>query len=291
MVINLKSGTSDYFERTETLMRYYEDIRRYKVLTAEEEQECFYLLHNGTQYQKDKARRQLINSNQRFVVAIAKKFGTNNNLLDLINEGNIGLIEAINKFDTSKGVKFVTFAVWYIRRAINLYNVAYGKIVNQSNQARTYHVISQARNKFLQKENRQPTIDELKEILQNDYNINIKENIDMIDTYFVSIDDNSEAAADNPSLYEFQRLNSNLNDIEKVNSNEFNKTLVTSLLNKLSTRDQDIICMLYGIGYDREYTLCEIAEKKGLTSERVRQLKISIIEKLKLEYKNRIQRI
>ena len=109
MVVNLKTPNSDYFERTETLVRYYEDIRKYDVLTNEEELELFEMIKNGNKFEKQVAKEKLINCNQRFVVAVAKRYATNDNILDLINEGNIGLMEALENFKVEKGVKFTKF--------------------------------------------------------------------------------------------------------------------------------------------------------------------------------------
>ena len=141
MVINLKNRTSNIFTRTETLVKYYDDIRHYKLLSQEEEVQLFITLKEGDKKSKEKARITIVNANQRFVVAVAKKFGTNENLLDLISEGNIGLMEAIDRFDYTKGVRFSTFAVWYIRRAINFYNINHGSLVTKSNIAKRYRVI------------------------------------------------------------------------------------------------------------------------------------------------------
>lgn len=294
MIVNLKNTTADYFERTDTLIRYYDDIRRYQLLSLEEEIELFTLLKNGNEDEKKYARSKIIVSNQRFVVAIAKKFGTNDNILDLISEGNIGLMEAIDKFDLTKGVKFSTFAVWYIRRAINMYNINHGALVTKSNISKTYHVISQATNKFIQREYRQPTLDELKEILVNEYKVDIKDVIDVLETRIISIDNEPDDSDDNTNMEDvvIYRSNSANNNIyEKNIDNDFNKELITSMLNQLSSREQEIIKLIFGIGYDREYELQEVAEKVGLTTERVRQLKFSIIDKLKKEYKKVLSRI
>lgn len=295
MIVNLKSRAADYFERTDTLVRYYEDIRRYQLLSLEEEAELFNLLKYGNNEEKKYARSKIINSNQRFVVAIAKKFGTNDNILDLISEGNIGLMEAIDKFDITKGVKFSTFAVWYIRRAINLYNINHGTLVTKSNISKTYHVISQATNKFVQREFRQPTLEELKDLLVNEYNVDIKDAIDILDTRIVSIDDDGgDDSDDNTNVSDVIAYRSNSaysNTYEKRAENDFNKELIQSMLNKLSKREQDIIKLIFGIDCDREYELQEVAKKVGLTTERVRQLKFSIIEKLKEEYKKVLNKI
>jgi RNA polymerase primary sigma factor len=288
MVVNLKTQ-SDIFQRTETLTRYFEDIRKYKGLSLEEETELFYNFHNAlNQKEKEKIKKQIVNANYRFVVAIAKKFATNDNLLDLISEGNIGLLEAVDKFDPSKGVKFSTFAVWYIRRAINLYNINFGNTVTKSNISKTYHVISQATNKFVQKENRQPTLDELKDILVDEYNISIKDADDVMDTKFISIDESDykdEDDINNSYMKDYNVNSASTNLCEKGVENEFNGTLVKCMLNELTTKEQEIIKFSFGIGCDREYELQEIAEKMNITSERVRQIKRDALQKLKSVYK------
>lgn len=294
MVVNLKSPSTDYFERTETLMRYYEDIRCYKLLSREEETALFKLIKYGNKKEKEAAKQKIINSNQRFVVAVAKRFATNDNILDLINEGNIGLIEALEEFDYSKGVKFTTWAVWYIRRAINIYCINYGAIVRKTNLSQTYHVVSQATNKFIQKEYRQPTLEELAKILKEDYKVDIKNVNDIIDTKISSIDESFNSDDDGSNIGEMTLYNSysaSSNDYEKIAINDFNNKLISNMLLKLQERERIIIKMVFGIGYDREYELQEIAPKVGLTIERVRQLKNDILNKLKKEYKSTINLI
>ena len=204
-------------------------------------------------------------------------------------------MEAVEKFDVTKGIKFATFAVWYIRRAINLYNINYGEIVTKSNISKTYHVISQATNKFLQREYRQPTLEELKELLQTEYDVDIKEVEDVMETHFVSIDESSQKDDDEAisigDMVQYNSTSATKNLYERECENDFNKKLVTNLLTNLKPREQEIIKMVFGIGCDREYELQEIAVKLGLTTERVRQLKFSVIDKLKEEYKKAITKI
>lgn len=293
MVVNLKSPNTDYFERTETLVRYYEDIRKYDVMSLDEEVEMFELLKNGNKFEQKIARENIINCNQRFVVAVAKRYATNENVLDLINEGNIGLMEAIKEFDYTKGYKFTTWAVWYIRRAINQYCINYGNLIKKNNISKTYHVISQATNKFIQQEFRKPTLEELASILKDEYDVEIKSLDDIIDTKISSIDEGFNSDNDDDaniadmSLY--NSFSASANDYEKISNGDFNKRLIVNLLRKLPEREKTIIKMTFGIGYDREYELQEIAKVLNLTTERVRQLKNNVIEKLKVDYKSVIE--
>jgi RNA polymerase primary sigma factor len=289
MVVNLKSPTTDYFERTETLTRYYEDIRKYDVMSEEKEVEMFELFKNGNKQEQEYARNFIINANQRFVVAMAKRFATNENILDLISEGNIGLIEAMKDFDVTKGNKFITFAVWYVRRAINNYCINYGNLVKKTNLSKTYHIIAQATNKFIQTEYRQPTLEELLEIVNKEHKADIKSIEDIIDTKISSIDEGFNSEDDDAVFGEMSLYNSyssSFNEYEKISNDDFNNKLISSMLGKLPEREKTIIKMVFGIGYYREYELQEIAEELGLTTERVRQIKNSVIQEIKEKYKN-----
>ena len=289
MVVNLKSPTTDYFERTETLTRYYEDIRKYDVMSEEKEVEMFNLFKNGNKQEQEYARNFIINANQRFVVAMAKRFATNENILDLISEGNIGLIEAMKDFDVTKGNKFITFAVWYVRRAINNYCINYGNLVKKTNLSKTYHVIAQATNKFIQTEYRQPTLEELLEIVNKEHKADIKSIEDIIDTKISSIDEGFNSEDDDAAFGEMSlyiSYSSSFNEYEKISNDDFNNKLISSMLGNLPEREKTIIKMVFGIGYYREYELQEIAEELGLTTERVRQIKNSVLKEIKEKYKN-----
>lgn len=289
MVVNLKSPTTDYFERTETLTRYYEDIRKYDVMSEEKEVEMFKLFKNGNKQEQKYARNFIINANQRFVVAMAKRFATNENILDLISEGNIGLMEAMKDFDVTKGNKFITFAVWYVRRAINNYCINYGNLVKKTNLSKTYHIIAQATNKFIQTEYRQPTLEELLEIVNKEHKADIKSIEDIIDTKISSIDEGFNSEDDDAVFGEMSLYNSyssSFNEYEKISNDDFNNKLISSMLGNLPEREKTIIKMVFGIGYYREYELQEIAEELGLTTERVRQIKNSVIKEIKEKYKN-----
>lgn len=293
MVVNLKTPTSSYFERTETLTRFYDDIKKYDVLTVEEEVELFEKIKFGSKQEQNVAKERLINCNQRFVVAMVKRYATDDNILDLINEGNIGLMEAIDRFDVTKGNKFISFAVWYVRRAINQYCINFGTLVKKENISKTYHVISQATNKFVQKEYRQPTLEELAYILKNDFNVEIKDLRDILETRISSIDEgfNSEDDSNIGEINVYNNYSSSFNGYEKISNDDFNNKLIANLLKKLPEREKTIITLYFGIGYDREYEIQEIAEKLDLTTERVRQLKNSVLERFKKEYSQAIKSI
>lgn len=294
MVVNVKSTACNILERTDTLMRFYEDIRKYPVLSRDDEYVLLKRFKEGNAEEREKAKTVLVNSNQRFVVAVAKKFATNDNLMDLINEGNIGLLEALDTYDINKNVKFASWAVWYIRRNINMYCINDDNLIRKTNANQTYHKLAQATNLFVQKEHRQPTADELVNLLHDEFNAQVKNYRDVIDTKTIYIDEvasTDDNCTDFPDIMLYNSVTANQNDYEKETENEFNKELVSNMLSKLTVREQEIIRLSFGIGYDRSYELQEIAEKIGFTKERIRQLRGSALIKLKDEFKRVIDKM
>ena len=290
MVINLKT-TTNVIERTDTLARFYNDIKKYPVLTYEEEINLLKMIKKGDGKSKNEARELLIKSNQRFIIAVAKRFGTTDNILDLISEGNEGLSEAIEKFDLKKNVKFTTWAIYFIRRSINRYLMNYGSIVRKSNISKTYHVISQATNSFVQKYHRQPMANELKDYMNEKFNIKIKDSIDVLNAQITSIDYNPNSDEDDSSMgdiLDFNSYSASHNNCEDTYNKDFNDILVKTILNVLTPREQKIMKMNFGIGYMRSYEVKEIAEELNLTTERIRQMKASCLKRLKKEYEKRI---
>ena len=296
VIVNFRNN-GKYFERTNTLVNYFNDIRRFDgSIKPEDDATLFYYCKNGTKAEKAEARKIIIEGNQRFVVSVARAYATNNNLMDLINEGNIGLMEAVDAFDPNvkvngKTVKFITFAVHYIRRAINQFKVNNDAIVKKNNISKTYHVLSRARNKFLQENGRQPTTDELKDLVNKEYDLKINDSADMLDLRVTYIDENASDDDDDANLADLATFNSysaSGNGYERTESNDYNKAMVTSLLKVLTPREQSIIKMAFGIGECRELTNDEIAERIGLTTERIRQMRTSIMKRLREEFKKKI---
>lgn len=294
MVVNLRTTTT-FFERSENLTSYYAEIRKHPILTQEEEMELFKIMNDKVSSPKEKAdaKEKLIVSNQRFVVAVAKRYASNDTLLDLIDEGNIGLIESIDSFDINKGVKFMTWAVWYIRRAINFYLIDNDKMIKRSNKLKTYHIISQATSKFVQREQREPSMEELRDMLNDEYKIDIKNSYDLLDPMVTSIDRDMTSEDENytSDITLFNTYSASSNTYERKSDNEFNSKLVTSLLKTLTPKESEMIVLLFGIGRDRALEVQEVAERFNYTPERIRQLKYSILEKLKVKYKTALKSI
>jgi RNA polymerase primary sigma factor len=276
-----------FFDDSDILTAYYKDIRKFNELTREEENDCFERYKNGDL----KARDKIIESNQRFVVSCAKKFGNENNLPDLISEGNIGLIEAIDTFDHKRGYKFITYAVHYILRNIRNFVVC-GGIIQKSNQYKTSYTLEKTVSDFICKEGRKPSEDEIIEELFNKHNIRIVDKRDLYDIkyYMLEFDISSSEVdrqenIDSNILYSFADKISELNTVEININNDYNKYVVEKLLYILNDIEKKVVELYYGIGQYKQHTLREIAGITGYSSERVRQLLISSVKTLQEYHK------
>ena len=296
LVINLKADTG-LVDRTLNTTRFLNDVKHYPTFSRDEEFEWFDKLHNGkTKEEREFAREYIMLCNQRMVVAAAKKWATTDTLMDYVNEANFGLNSAIDSFDCTVGTKFASYAMWYIKRAINNYNNGVKQMVNKPNLPKTFHIIAKATNDFLQKYERMPTNDELLDVVNSKYKKKIKDKNDLLTTYYSSIDADVESEDENYNggdFAEYNRASASYNDYEAKESDEHNKLLVSSFLSKLSPRKQEIIKMRFGLyddnGLAREYEREEIGEKLGLTAERVRQLELEAMNEMKKEYLSNIR--
>lgn len=282
MIINSKSTNVYFINRNESISRYLNSIRNYKPLSFNDEN--MYI----TRYKVDKdmsARDMLVNCNQRFVYSAAKRFTNNPDIiLELVNEGNIGLIEAIDKFDFTVGCRLLTYAQSYIRRNMVRF-FCENKIVKRPSDAKIGSILATERAMFYNINERQPTIEELRAIMANKYNVNVINDSDLYLTDFVYVDD---CVSDADEEYKIEDTNEYLsatsshNDYEDDIENDDTKATVLAALSKLDERTQDIVKMLYGIDCDREYSATELADMYGMTKTRINQIRNEA--KRKLEY-------
>ena len=304
---NIKT-TSNYFERTETLVKYYREVNEYSVVDADQEKELFTLLKTGKEnmekakndgnkelerkYAKEveKLREFLINSNLRFVISIAKVYANNNNLMDLIDEGNIGLVRAVDTFNVDLGNRFQTHAVYLIRQAINLYRQGEEKLVKKNNESKTFHIISKMNNKFIQEFEREPTSEELKDYINEYYpSAGIKDSADVLTVRVSSIDepvDTEDGDANASNINAFNTYSASYNGYEGESELDHIKMLVGNLMKDLSDRDKTIVKMYFGIGqvHNASVPVAEIADKLGITQTRVRQIVEDSKNKMKEAY-------
>jgi RNA polymerase primary sigma factor len=262
-----------------SLDKYLQEIGREDLITVEEEVELAQAIRRGDRAALEKLTR----ANLRFVVSVAKQYQNQGlSLPDLINEGNLGLIKAAEKFDETRGFKFISYAVWWIRQSILQALAEQSRIVRLPlNQVGSLNKITKAFSKFEQEHERRPSPEELAEELDIPVDkisdtLKVSGRHISVDAPFVEGEDNSlldVLVNDDAPIADRTLMNESL-------SREIERTLST-----LSDRERDIIKMFFGIG-SQEMTLEEIGDKFGLTRERVRQIKEKAIRRLRTSNKN-----
>ena len=277
----MKQKTAIITKQTPEIEAYLRSIRKYQPLSQEEENEVFRMYHSNDPDAKKKAIDTLVNANQRFIFSLAKDYakGDETKVLDYVNEGSIGIINAIDKFDQSRGFKFISFAVWYIRQAMTNYAQTTDLFLRKSNNAKIGNNILKIRTAFFQENHREPTTDEIKEALAKK-GIKIKENKDLEDVVRNSLDSvwgDESTFENNPRYIQHSAIQ---NEYEKEMDDEDNKSVVGKLLQTLDERSQLVIKQLFGIGYESPVDIEVVAENLGLTPTRVGQIKNAALKKL-----------
>jgi len=262
--------------------KYLQEIGKEELITAQEEVVLARLIRTGDQ----RALEKLVRANLRFVVSVAKQYQTQGlSLPDLINEGNLGLIKAAKKFDETRGFKFISYAVWWIRQSIMQALAEQARIVRLPlNQLGAANKVKKAFSELEQKFEREPSAEELSAIL--DLPIDKVTNTMKMPGKHVSIDAPLVSGEDSTLLDVLENSDSLGADASLLNESlqkEINRSLAT-----LSEREQDVIKMFYGIGIQHGLSLEEIGEKFDLTSERVRQIKEKAIKTLRQNSRNKL---
>jgi RNA polymerase primary sigma factor len=261
------------------LDKYLTDIGKIDLLSAEEEAELARRIRTGDQEALDKLTR----ANLRFVVSVAKQYQNQGlSLSDLINEGNVGLMKAARRFDETKGFKFISYAVWWIRQSILQAIVEYSRIVRMPlNKTGSYHKVNDAYRSFVQEFEREPTNEELAEILE----VSPKDIANMIkgNRRHVSVDAPISAEDGSATMLDFIIADENSNPDSEL-MEESLKEEVQQGLSILSPREVEVLSSYYGLNGYKALTLEEIGERYGLTRERVRQIKERAIRRLRKSY-------
>ena len=277
----MKQKTAIITKQTPEIEAYLRSIRKYQPLTQEEENEVFKMYRSNDPVAKEKAIATLVNANQRFIFSLAKDYakGDETKVLDYVNEGSIGIINAIEKFDQTRGFKFISFAVWYIRQAMTNYAQTTDLFLRKANNAKIGNNVLKIRTAFFQENHREPTTDEIKEALAKK-GIKIKEDKDLEDVVRNSIDSvwgDESTFENNPRYIQYSAIQ---NEYEKEMDDEDNKSVVGKLLKSLDERSQLVIKQLFGIGYENPIDIEVVAEHLGLTPTRVGQIKNAALKKL-----------
>lgn len=267
-----------------SLDKYLQEIGREDLITVEEEVELAQKIRKGGEEGK-RALEKLTRANLRFVVSVAKQYQNQGlSLPDLINEGNLGLIKAAEKFDETRGFKFISYAVWWIRQSILQALAEQSRIVRLPlNQVGSLNKINKALAKFEQEHERRPSAEELSEEL--DIPVDKVSDTMKVSGRHVSVDAPFAEGEDNSLLDVLPNDDSPIADRALINESLSKE--IDRALNTLSEREKKIIICFFGIDC-QEMTLEEIGDKFGLTRERVRQIKEKAIRRLRQNSKSKL---
>ncbi len=258
-----------------SLDKYLQEIGREDLITAEDEVELAQRIKEGDQV----ALEKLVKANLRFVVSVSKQYQNQGlTLPDLINEGNLGLIKAAQRFDETRGFKFISYAVWWIRQSILQAIAEQARIVRLPlNQVGSLNRINKTFSRLEQEFEREPSPEEIAESLEIE-----KDKVteaQKISGRHVSMDAPFKDGEDGTLLDVLSNGNSPIADLSLMNES-LQKEIKRSL-STLTDREQDVIILFFGIGIPHPLSLEEIGEKFGLTRERVRQIKEKGIRRLR----------
>lgn len=259
--------------RTQTVEDYLRDLGKLEMVSPEEETELAGRIKAGD----EEAFRRLVEANLRFVVSVAKQYQNRGlDLTDLINEGNLGLMKAARKFDPTRGFKFISYAVWWIRQQILQALSVQGRLIRLPlNQVDVLNKIGRARMEFLQENEREPSDEELSELL--DITTEKLGKSMMSEAKSLSLDF-PLGESQSESLIDILP-NNDSPSADKELEKESLRNDILSVMGVLNERERRVLSLCFGLGC-QAMTLEEIGEKLDLTRERVRQLKMKAIRKL-----------
>ena len=277
----LKISKSITNRESASLDRYLQEIGHEELLTTDEEVELAQRIRKGDK----RALERLTKANLRFVVSVAKQYQNQGlSLPDLINEGNVGLIKAAEKFDETRGFKFISYAVWWIRQSILQAIAEQSRLVRLPlNQVGSVNKIARELNKFEQEHERKPSVDEIAErvdLPEDKIADAMKAN-----SRHVSMDA-PIADGEDSSMIDF--LAGDSSNTDKELAIESLKAEVSRILKLLTDKEQKVLRAFFGIDGSPEMTLDEIGEKYNLTRERVRQIKEKALRRLRHNTKNKL---
>ncbi len=272
----LKITKSITNRESQSLEKYLQEIGKVELISPEEEVRLATLIKQGDQ----KALDRLTKANLRFVVSVAKQYQNQGlSLPDLINEGNLGLIKSAQRFDETKGFKFISYAVWWIRQSILQALAEQARIVRLPlNKVGLSTRIQKAYSQLEQEFEREPSTEELAEVL----NLELEEVASSlgINARHVSMDTPLSEGEEGTLLDVLENQNADKTDMELEHTQSLRIEIDRSL-QTLTERQKEVICYFFGIGVDHPLSLEDIGDKFSLTRERVRQIKDKAITKLR----------
>ena len=272
----LKIATQITNRDSQAVEKYLQDISRLPMINAEEETVLAQKIRGGNTAEAKAALEKMVKSNLRFVVSVAKQYQHQGlTLSDLINEGNLGLIKAAQRFDETKGFKFISYAVWWIRQSILQALAEQGRLVRlPQNKIGTYNKANKAMMAFEQENEREPSVEELAGILEMSEN----------DIASIIVTNVRHTSLDAP-VHEAEDLSmgdllTGANDTDENVIQDSLREEIRRILKSLSPRESEIVTAYFGLEGSDGPTIEQIGEKYDLTKERIRQIKERAIKRL-----------
>jgi len=272
---NLLSGFDASVEEQSALDQYLRDVSRHELITPEREKELGARAQKGDQ----DAIQELARANLRFVISVAKKYQNRGvSLTDLIQEGNVGLVTAARKFDPEQGVKFISYAVWWIRQAILASLANHGRAVRVPlNRASDLARIFREKERLKQEKGRDPSSEELAEA--TNLTPELVESLQTLNAAEIRLDAPIGDSEDSQLVERFITEEAAEPEVE-VESRLLTET-ITDALSTLEARDAKVLRLYFGLEGEREHTLEEIGNMLGVTRERIRQLRDRALRRLR----------
>lgn len=261
---------------------YLREIGKIPLLTPEEEMELAQKIVSGSEKEKKKAKDKMAEANMRLVVSIAKRYsGRGLDFLDLIQEGNTGLLRAVEKFDPEKGFKFSTYATWWIRQAITRAIADQARTIRiPVHMVETINKVLRTQRRLTQELNREPLVEEVAKAMgmepeKIEYVMKIKQDIASLDAS-VGRDGEDEDSSLGDFIEDEERVSP-----EDAAANQLLKEQIAAILRGLTEREQKIIKMRFGIGGGKSHTLEEVGAEFSVTRERIRQIEAKALNKMR----------
>jgi RNA polymerase primary sigma factor len=301
-ITNITAKTGGYISNSVINSNFVRDLARLPMISQEDEQKYFFeikkskdrmndykdhpnckeLMDIENKFQLD-CRNKIINGNLRLVYSAAKRYDNNDIVMELVNEGTEGMIEAFDDYDVSKGVRFGTYAMYYIKRRINAFLTKDNVMIRKTNDNKITPKVKKIENEFYLKEGYYPSAEEISDVLSEEYNLDNVNTIDIISTEITSIDapvnsDDDSYTIDMDNMYTSKTAS--FNDYDEEIEMDSKRDIINRMLSSLTEREKIILTMSMGYNCDKEYTDAEISYEVGLTSERVRQIRKETIQKL-----------
>lgn len=301
-ITNIHAKTSSFVTKNVVNDNFVKDLAKIPLMSAQEEYECFMAIQeskdrvnsakNSVNFKEIKEkeeklqldiRNKIIAGNQRLNYAAAKRYDNNEIVMELVSVGTMGMIEAFEEYNINKGVRFCTYAMYYIRRAINAFLTKENLCIKSSSETKYIPKVKKIENEFFMREGYYPSTEELKDILLEKYNISNVDAMDLISAEISSIDAPITTDDENyvGSMDESYNTKTAVqNDYIEEYEMDAKRELINNMFKTLNEREKIILSMSMGYNFDREYKDNEISFELGLSTERVRQIKLGAIKKL-----------